>query len=108
MEWVVALTAIGCGTGIIITFIDKAFGGDKHKAKVKSAEQEARLAQERAHQLEVQLVDARRQNEQLQKQVEWHSRLLETQDRMMKQLTGGATGDGAGNGDGSHAVRHTG
>ena len=32
--------------------------------------------------LETQLLDARLQNDQLQKQLEWHTKLLETQDRL--------------------------
>lgn len=80
----IPLTAIGCGTAIILTAIDKIFG-----SKQKKAEEEAKIAQERVRHLEAQLVDAHRQNELLQKQVEWHAKLLETQDRVMKQLTDG-------------------
>ncbi len=79
---VVALTVIGCGTATILTFIDKAFGG-KHK----QAQLEAKAAQERARMLEAQLIDSHRHNDQLQKQLEWHTKMLETQDQMMKQLT---------------------
>jgi uncharacterized membrane protein (DUF106 family) len=82
---VIVVTAIGCGTGIILTFIDKVFGG-----KQKQAQLEARMAQERVRSLEAQLVDSHRQSEMLQKQLEWHTKMLETQDKMMKQLTDGA------------------
>ena len=79
---VVSLTVIGCGTATILTFMDKAFGG-----KQKHAQLEAKMAQERARLLESQLIESQRQNDQLQKQLEWHTKMLETQDRMMKQLT---------------------
>ena len=71
---------------MVTTFIDKAFGG-----KQKQAQLEAKMAQERARLLETQVVEAHRQNEQLQKQLEWHTKMLETQDRLMKQLTDGKT-----------------
>ena len=47
-----------------------------------------RATEERARQLEMQIADERRHNEQLQKQVEWHGKLLETQDRMLDKLSG--------------------
>jgi hypothetical protein len=84
----VALTAIGCGTGIIITFIDKAFGG-RSKSRLREAQQELRLAEERNRQQELRIVELSRQNDQLQKQVEWHGKLLETQDQMLKRLGSG-------------------
>ena len=83
---VVALTAIGCGTGIVVTFMNRVFGG-----KQRSLEQEARAQKDRASLLEMQVVEARRLNDQMQKQLEWHTKMLETQDRMMKQLTDGKT-----------------
>ena len=81
---VVALTVIGCGTATILTFIDKAFGG-KHK----QAQLEAKAAQERARMLEAQLIDGHRQNDQLQKQLEWHTKMLAAQDPLMNQPTNG-------------------
>jgi hypothetical protein len=51
------------------------------------------------------------QNEQLQKQLEWHAKLLETQDNLMKQLTSGthsnssATGAEPARADTSSTVR---
>lgn len=89
MEWVVALTAIGCGTGIVITFIDKAFGG-RDKSRTREAQQQLLLAQERSRQQELRIVELSRQNEQLQKQLEWHGKLLETQDHLLKRLGSGA------------------
>jgi hypothetical protein len=84
----VAITTIGCGTGIIITFIDKAFGG-RSKSRMREAQQELKLAEERARQQELRIVELGRQNEQLQKQLEWHGKLLETQDQMLKRLGSG-------------------
>ena len=83
---IVALTAIGCGTATVLTFMDKVFGG-----KQKQAQLEAKMAQERARVLEAQLVESHRQNEQLQKQLEWHTKMLDTQDRLMKQLSDGSS-----------------
>jgi hypothetical protein len=82
---VVVITAIGCGTATVLTFMDKAFGG-----KTKQAQLEAKMAQERARMLELQLVESQRHGEQLAKQLEWHTKMLETQDRLMKQLTDGS------------------
>ena len=82
---VVVITAIGCGTATVLTFMDKAFGG-----KQKQAQLEAKMAQEHARMLELQLVESQRQNEQMQKQLEWHTKMLDTQDRLMKQLSDGS------------------
>jgi uncharacterized membrane protein YgaE (UPF0421/DUF939 family) len=83
-EMVTIVVGFGCATGVITTFIDKAFGG-----KQKQAQLEAKMAQERARLLELQIVEAHRQNDQLTKQLEWHTKMLETQDRLMKSLTDG-------------------
>ena len=48
-----------------------------------------RLAEEKARQQELRLVELNRQNDQLQKQLEWHGRLLETQDQALKRLESG-------------------
>lgn len=81
-EMVTIVVALGCTTGVVTTFIDKAFGG-----KQKQAQIEAKMAHERAQLIEAQLIESRRQNDQLQKQLEWHTKMLETQDRLMNQLT---------------------
>ena len=83
---VLALTAMGCGTATLLTFMDKLFGG-----KQKQLQEEVKVQKERARMLEAQLIDSHRQNDQLQKQLEWHTKMLETQDRMMKQLTDSKT-----------------
>lgn len=72
----VAVTAMGCGTGIVLTVVDKVFGNRKSKREV-----EARLAVERASLQEAQLVELRRQNDLLQEQLRWHSKLLQAQDQ---------------------------
>ena len=81
---VIVLTAIGCGTATVLTFMDKVLGG-----KQKQLQEEVKAQKDRARMLEAQVVDAHRQNEQLQKQLEWHTKMLETQDRLMKSLTDG-------------------
>ena len=78
---VVSLTTVGCGTGIVITAMDKLFDGRK-----KVREQELKLAQERLRMQEAQMIELRRQNDQLQKQLDWHAKLIETQDRTLKLL----------------------
>jgi hypothetical protein len=84
----VSLTAIGCGTGVVCMFIDKVFGS-RDKSRLREAQQQLRLAEEKARQQELRLVELSRQNDQLQKQVEWHGRLLETQDQVLRRLGSG-------------------
>lgn len=79
---IIAIVVVGGIGGTLITLADKVFG-----TKQKQAQMEAKAAQERVRTLEAQLLDAHRQNEQLQKQLEWHTKMLETQDRLVKQLT---------------------
>jgi hypothetical protein len=47
---------------------------------------EPRAAQNDVRALEIQLHDARLQNDQLHKQLEWHNKLLETQDRLIDRV----------------------
>ena len=47
---------------------------------------EPRRAQSDVRALETQLHDARLQNDHLQKQLEWHNKLLETQDRVIDRI----------------------
>jgi hypothetical protein len=82
---VVAIVFLGCGTGIVTNFINKAFGG-----RSKQAQLEAKMAQDRARMLELQLAEAQRHNDQLRTQLEWHTRMLETQDKLMNRLTDGS------------------
>ena len=85
-EAMTIITVVGCGTGVIITALDRIFG-DRNKAKLKLAEQELRLSQERMHNREARIIDLAHQNDQLQKQLEWHTKMLETQDRVVRQLS---------------------
>jgi hypothetical protein len=82
LEFVFGLIFLGSVTAIARRLIDACAGGGKHKAA------ELHATQDHARTLEAQLVDARRQNEQLQRQLEWDAKMLETQDRLVKQLTG--------------------
>ena len=88
-EFVLALSAIGCGTAVVLTFMDKAFGlfgTNKHKARMLESQRQLELAEERSRYQDVRIVELSRQNEQLQKQLEWHGKLLQTQDQMLKRL----------------------
>jgi hypothetical protein len=73
-EMVVALAGIGCGTGIVSMLLRTFSGGRRRAAELELAAARARLTQ-----LEL-------DNEQLRRQVEWHSRLLEAQDRVVSRL----------------------
>ena len=73
-EALVALAAIGCGTGVVGMTLRTLFGGRGRAAELELAATRARLSQ-----LEL-------DNEQLRKQVEWHARLLDAQDRVVAQL----------------------
>jgi type II secretory pathway pseudopilin PulG len=91
-ETITAVVGLACVTGIFgIAFssIARVLSGG---SKVKDVQ--LRAAEERARLLEAQLDEMRRHNELLQRQVKWHGKLIETQDRAMKQLGAPAT-DGA-------------
>jgi uncharacterized membrane protein (DUF106 family) len=92
-EFATVAVVFGCGTGVICTIIDKIFGG-----KNKIREEELKVDRKRLQQLELQLADAHRQNDQLQKQLELHTKMLDTQDRLMKQLadSGGRSSERSG------------
>ena len=81
LELVAIFFVFGCPTWLLSKLIDRAFGG-----KQKQALTETKEAQDRARALELQLVDARVQNDQLQKQLEWHTKMLETQDRLTQRV----------------------
>lgn len=86
---VVFIVAIGCLTGIAITFIDKV-GSVIAGGKRRALEEELQLAKERSVHLDVQIAELRRENGSLQKQLEWHSKLLEAQDHVVRQLGDGS------------------
>ena len=81
LEFVFGLIFLGSVGGTVRMVVNGLAGGGK-----KALAAELRAAEERARLLEGQLVDARLQNDQLEKQLEWHTKLLETQDRVVKQL----------------------
>jgi hypothetical protein len=74
-ELIAIFFVFGCPTWLLSKLIDRAFG-----AKQKQPQLDAKAALDRARALELQLVDARIQNDQLQKQLDWHTRMLTTQD----------------------------
>ncbi len=85
-EFATVAVVFGSGVAVICTFIDKVFGDRKEKAKL-----EFKATQERARMLEAQLIESQRHGDMLQKQLEWHTKMLETQDRLMKQLADGGS-----------------
>ena len=82
LEMVAIFFVFGCPTWLLSKLIDRAFGG-----RQKQGLTEAKEAQDRARTLESQLLDSRRQNDQLQKQLEWHTKMLETQDRLTQRVS---------------------
>ena len=84
LELIAIFFVFGCPTWVLSKLIDRAFGG-----RQKQGQAEAKEALDRARTLVAQLVDAHRQNDQLQKQLEWHTKMLETQDRLVKQIGNG-------------------
>ena len=72
-EFATVVTAIGCGTGVIVSTVDKVLGGRRG-----GQSEVLRLAEARQRQQEQEIEALRRQNEQLQKQLEWHGRLLDS------------------------------
>jgi hypothetical protein len=89
IEFVFGLTVFGGLFFTARTIVFAATGrlkpSSSPKRKVLAAE--LRASEDRARALESQLLDARLQNDQLQKQIEWHTKLLETQDRLVAQLS---------------------
>jgi|RhiMetdeSRZDD1v2_1073273.scaffolds.fasta_scaffold366947_2 hypothetical protein len=81
VEFAFGITFISIVMGGLVKIAGRIFGT---RGKASAAELSA--AQERIRSLEMQLLDSHRQNEQLQKQLDWHAKLLETQDRFVKQL----------------------
>jgi hypothetical protein len=92
LEFVFGLIFIGSVAAIARKLIEAVSCGGRHQATAA----ELRAAQDRVRTLEAQLVDARLPNDQLQKLLEWHTRMLETQDRLVKQLTDSPAGAPAG------------
>ena len=84
LDFVFGLVFLGTVTGIIRTVIFAFTGRGGRKQKAVAAD--LRAVEDRARTLEAQLMDARLQNDHLQKQLEWHGKLLEAQDRLVRGL----------------------
>jgi len=89
LELIAIFFVFGCPTWVLSKLIDRAFGSRQKKGLTEAKESQEVL--DRARALEAQLLDAHRQNDQLQKQLEWNTKMLETQDRLVKQLSDGQT-----------------
>ena len=76
-EALVALTAIGCGTGVACMLIDRLL-----TVRRTDAEPDVDRLRERAGRQEERIGQLERENQQLERQLEWHSRLLEAQERI--------------------------
>jgi len=75
-EFATAVTAIGCGTGVIISTVDRVFSARRQKP-VEAERPSKDQTVNRQRQLETEVATLRRQNELLQKELDWHARLLE-------------------------------
>src|SRR5688500_16452358 len=84
LAFVFGLIFLGSVAGVVRMVVQAVTGGGG-KHKVLAVELSA--AHDHARMLESQLLDARLQNDQVQKQLEWHTKMLETQDRLVKQLS---------------------
>ena len=93
VEFVFGITFISIIVGGLVKIADRAFG-----PRGKASTEELTAARDRIRQLETQVRDSHYQNEQLQKQLEWHAKLLETQDRFMKQVASPSNHASAGPG----------
>ena len=71
-EFATAVTAIGCGTGVIVSTVQQVFGGRQGRQREALTTSEERIRQQAQE-----IVALRLQNEQLRRELEWHSRLLE-------------------------------
>ena len=83
-EALVALTAIGCGTGVACMLIDKLLTGRR-----TGAEPEVDRLRERAGRQEERIGQLERENDQLQRQLDWHARLIEAQERVQLRESAG-------------------
>jgi hypothetical protein len=74
-EFATAITAIGCGTGVILGTVEMVLSARRPRARLDEAPAPP-LTQEQQAQQAQEIAQLRLQNEQLQKQIEWHTRLL--------------------------------
>jgi hypothetical protein len=75
-EFATAVTAIGCGTGVIISTVDRVFSTRRQKPVATEAPSKDQ-SRDRQRRLEAEVATLRRQNDLLQKELDWHARLLE-------------------------------
>jgi hypothetical protein len=76
-EFATAITAIGCGTGVILGTVEMVLSARRPRTDPGETETQAPpLTQEQQALQAEEIARLRYQNEQLQKQVEWHTRLL--------------------------------
>jgi hypothetical protein len=69
-EFATAVTAIGCSAGVIVSTVHQVLGGRRGRQQVDLSTSEERMRLQ-----EQELAALRQQNEQLQRQLEWHARL---------------------------------
>ena len=74
LEMVAIFFVFGCPTWLLSKLIDRAFASKQKRSLGGDTD-----VQERARALEVQLLGARRENDQLQKQLDWHTKMLAVQ-----------------------------
>jgi hypothetical protein len=79
-EFVFGISFVSIIVGGLIKIADLCFG-----RRGNTSAGELTAGQDRIRTLETQLLESYRQNEVLQKQLEWHTRLLATQDSAMPQ-----------------------
>jgi len=91
LEFAFGIIVLGMLFATIRSIAYAITGRSPVKRKVLAVELQA--AQDKIRSLESELLGARLQNDQLQRQVEWHAKLLETQDRLVAQLSRPAARD---------------
>lgn len=87
LDFTFGLLLLGTVTGIV-KMLTSAFASRGALSGTVYAGHQTLVAEPRSTQnhmraLEIQLHESRLQNDQLQKQLEWHNKLLETQDRLI-------------------------
>jgi hypothetical protein len=70
----VVLVALGGGIAVTLTLIDKIFNSRR-----RTLETELLLEKERRRARELRIAEIERENEKLQRQIEWYQRLLENE-----------------------------
>ena len=73
-------TGAGCLTGVVMVFLKWTLG-----TRANGKKHELQLALERSELQERRIAELTRQNEQLQQQIEWHGRLIDSYERALTQ-----------------------